>query len=191
MSKRDGNTPDESKGSTVQALNDMRTGDADAMGRVYAKLVPALVRALHRHVEGLRTTNTSDIVNDVFVLLREQPEKLPEGLDRKQAIAFLLHIGVHRAIDARRRDRSKSMSVDDEIDLMNNDQIDEFVEREYDTFKVSLLQGTDSPLNQQQREILNRILDFQTKDDIAAEMGKSVRTVNRNLATIKARIASL
>ena len=198
MAGGDGDSQVPAGGSVTIWLKEMRTGDGQAVSRLWARYKNELLPQARQRLKGVRSqaVDEEDIVLSVFVRFCKAAKdgRLNAVSDRQDVRRLLLKMTADRAVDARRREGALRrgggdvVSLEDQdggvadvesVDVVPSPEMSVILADEYCRLMDTL--GDDDDL----RDIALLRLYGHTNREVAARLNISERSVERRLRLIR------
>jgi DNA-directed RNA polymerase specialized sigma24 family protein len=182
-----------SMGSVSQLLGGLRTGDEEAVRRLWLRVAQPLVRLARSRLaaRGCPDRDAEDVALDAFWSLCERlgrptsEERFPALSNRAHLWKLLACFTARLACDVARKEGRRRRVVGDETAL-GEDGFEPFAGREppaeFTAAVADLIEGL--PTEELRRVALAR-LEGHTNEDIARALGRSVSTIERKLQVIR------
>jgi DNA-directed RNA polymerase specialized sigma24 family protein len=183
---------DESEGTVTRWIDDLREGGDPAAHRLWDRYFDRLIRLARSRLRAASRAveDEEDVALSAFksFVVGAQRGRYPDLADRDELWRLLVVITVRKAVDLHQRQRSarrgggRAHEAGDDLDkVLGDDPTPEMlvlIDDQYRRLHAAL--GDDA---------LRRVLDLRLqgldRDEIAAQMGCSVRSVTRKLAVIR------
>jgi RNA polymerase sigma factor (sigma-70 family) len=179
-----------SAGSVSHWLDGLRAGDSVAAQELWNRYFARLVSVAQTRLSGLSTeANGEDIALSALksVMIGLQANRFPDLSDRNSLWPLLVTITARKAISeqrrqlAGRRDRNRECSLEDLRDFIGVEPSPEFAIEVADELERLVEKLGDDSL----RRIVERRISGFSNEEIADELGCSLRTVIRKLHRIR------